>query len=75
MTVKEIEATMAEVINSHLSTNVEVTHRGTGLYTISGNPQDVDQAVKFLNTHKMMVEQSREYDSELEESFSYMTEI
>lgn len=75
MTVKEIEAKMADKINETLGTSIEVTNRGTGLYTISGFAEDVDKAVAFLADNKVMVEQSREYDEELDETFAYMGEV
>jgi hypothetical protein len=65
---------MAGVINKHLGTNIEVTYRGTGKYTISGTPNYVNKAVQFVTDWGMFTEESRVYDEELEESFVYLRE-
>lgn len=69
--VKMLERRMAERVNRHLGTTIEVTSRGGDRLTLSGRPCDVAKAASLFRMAGYELE-GEAHDAELGETFFYL---
>ena len=72
-TLANIARNIQTTIKGQTGAAVEWTFRTDDKFTVSGNPADVDAAVKFLAAHGIAKVESVEHDAELGETFAYLT--